>query len=121
VKLRQAIADEFGELWDPCPIGGKTGLIADWEPRVFCNPPYGAALPGWISKGAEEVDAGRVELIVWLLPARTDTRWFHDLILPRSSEIRFLRGRLHFNEGGRATFPSLISVWGGVLSPCNPY
>ena len=111
IALRQAIAAEFGDLWDPCPIGGSDGLIVDWQPRVFCNPPYGRALPGWIDKGAEEMAAGRVQLIVWLLPARTDTRWFHNLILPSSSEIRFLKGRLHFSEGGEATFPSMICIW----------
>ena len=73
---------------------------------------YGRALPGWLRKGRHEFNAGHTDVAVWLLPARTDTAWFHDIVLPWSVEIRFLRKRLRFDDGpGRAPFPSMISVW----------
>ncbi|GAB6276278.1 MAG: hypothetical protein SAMD01599839_08180 [Rectinema sp.] len=50
-------------------------------------------------------------LVVGLLPARTDTRWFHDFILGRA-EIRFLKGRLKFESAkNSAPFPSMVVIW----------
>jgi len=112
--LRDALTHEFGPLFDPAPAmaGQWDGLLIPWPRLVFVNPPYGLALPTWLRKGEEEFNAGRTNLAVWLLPARTDTAWFHDIVLPRSTEIRFLRNRLRFDDGpGRAPFPSMISVW----------
>jgi len=109
--LRETIDKEFGPLWDPCPGGTKDGLIVPWKKRVFCNPPYGRILPQWLKKGAFEMDTGHTELIVWLLPARTDPRWFHEIVFPRHTQIRFLRGRLHFNGGGPAPSPSMVVIW----------
>jgi hypothetical protein len=49
---------------------------------------------------------------VFLVPARTDTRWFHDVVLPNAREIRFLRGRLKFGDAeNSAPFPSMIVVF----------
>lgn len=83
--------------------------IGGGEGRVFCNPPYGKELPKWVKKSYEESQKGN--LIVMLLPARTDTRWFHDYIYHKA-KIRFIRGRLKFNDGKTpAPFPSMLVIY----------
>lgn len=82
---------------------------------VFCNPPYGRALGAWVRKAYEEAQAGTT--VVLLIPARTDTAYFHDYIYGKA-EIRFLRGRLHFEDedGNRfppAPFPSMVVIYNG--------
>ena len=82
---------------------------------MFCNPPYGRALGAWVRKAYEEAQAGTT--VVLLIPARTDTAYFHDYIYGKA-EIRFLRGRLHFEDedGNRfppAPFPSMVVVYNG--------
>lgn len=89
------------------------GLAQSWEgERVFLNPPYGTDAAKWIAKAYFESD--RAEVIVALLPVRTDTKWFHDFVLGKA-EIQFLRGRLRFigpnGREGTATFPSMLVVW----------
>jgi DNA N-6-adenine-methyltransferase (Dam) len=102
---------EFGFDFDPCPIGGtedaRSPLFVSWSgKRVFCNPPYGPEIPKFLVRAPE------AKLAVFLLPARTDTRWFHELVLPRASEIRFIRGRLRFGEAKHtAPFPSMVVVY----------
>jgi len=91
------------------------GLKQDWAgERCFMNPPYGYALKHWTKKAYEETTNpfARAKLVVGLLPARTDTRWFHDYIYG-ITEIRFLKGRLRFEGGGSgtATFPSMVVIW----------
>jgi site-specific DNA-methyltransferase (adenine-specific) len=100
---------EFHFTFDPCPINGDGGLERSWKRRrVFCNPPYGRAIASWLAKARE------ARLAVFLLPARTDTIWWHEHAL-KADEIRFIQGRLRFNEGkGRATFPSVILVYRGT-------
>lgn len=102
---------EFAFNDDPCPEGGMFGTDRAWGSSTFCNPPYGPAIAEWIEKGILEAKRGKV--VVFLLPARTDTRWFHDIVLPNNPEIRFIKGRLCFSEGGRAPFPSMIVIFGG--------
>lgn len=83
------------------------GLTQDWKPwRCWMNPPYGREIGKWIAQAA----TGGAKIVVALLPARTDTRWFHDYIYGKA-EIRFVRGRLHFSEGGRAPFPSMVVIF----------
>lgn len=85
-------------------------ILNEWRGRVFCNPPYGRNLRAWISKAYGEVRSGRAELVVLLLPSRTDTAWFHDFCL--QGEIRFIRGRIQFGDSGdNAPFPSMIVVF----------
>ena len=88
------------------------GLTKNWGGRrVFCNPPYGRELPRWVRKCFEEAKKPDT-LVVMLIPARTDTAYFHDYIYHQAREIRFLRGRLHFNESRNAApFPSMIVVF----------
>jgi site-specific DNA-methyltransferase (adenine-specific) len=106
--LYAALDDEFCFDFDPCPLDWtEDGLLADWTGRrVFCNPPYGPAIGKWLERGTE------AQLAVFLLPPRTDTVWFHEIVLPRSREIRFLRGRLKFGDSKKdAPFPSMIVVF----------
>ena len=87
------------------------GLSKNWGGRrVFCNPPYGRELSKWVRKCYEE--SKRASVVVMLIPARTDTSYFHDFIYHKAKEIRFIRGRLHFNESRQgAPFPSMIVVF----------
>ncbi len=89
---------EFKFSLDPCPLRSTfNGLKMDWAGSVYVNPPYSNIKP-WIVKGLMELQANRAKTIVYLLPVRTDTAYWHDLILPNAAEIRLVRGRLNFNE-----------------------
>jgi phage N-6-adenine-methyltransferase len=86
----------------------QNGLAQSWAGVVWCNPPYGRKVGDWVCKAAESHCT-----VVMLLPARTDTRWFHDYIYGKT-EIRFIRGRLHFGGSkNSAPFPSMIVVFRG--------
>lgn len=89
----------------------QDGLNQNWEgSRVFCNPPYGKEINKWVLKCSEESKKNNT-LVVMLIPARTDTRWFHDYIYEKA-EIRFIKGRLKFGESKNpAPFPSMIVVF----------
>jgi hypothetical protein len=107
--LYEALHAEFAFDYDPCPLQSLTdGLVGDWTgKRVYCNPPYGPGIRRFLEKGAVEPD-----LAVFLLPARTDTKWFHELVLPLAKEVRFLRGRLKFGEAKNgAPFPSMLAIY----------
>lgn len=87
------------------------GLSQPWDGTCWCNPPYGRGIGAWVRKARSASAAGHT--VVMLLPARTDTRWFHDYIYgPDRAEIRFIRGRLKFG-GSRnsAPFPSTVVVF----------
>ena len=92
------------------------GLSSPWNiagGAVCCNPPYGRESGKWVQKAYQEAKNGTT--IVLLIPARTDTSYFHDYIYGKA-EIRFVRGRLHFtDEDGRkyppAPFPSMVVVY----------
>ena len=111
---------EFAFDYDPCPLHSETEgvlpLFASWiGKRVFCNPPYGPEIADWLNHWRE------TELAVFLLPARTDTKWFHEIVLPDATEVRFLKGRLCFNDGGgSAPFPSMIVVFNGTVNAASP-
>ena len=78
------------------------------------NPPYGREIGKWVQKAYEESLVGA--LVVCLLPSRTDTKWFHNYVM-KSTEIRFIKGRLKFGDAtNSAPFPSCVVVFdlGGV-------
>lgn len=113
---------EFHFTLDPCATAENAkckkfytqkedGLAQDWMgERVFCNPPYRIAIKHWVKKCAEEAQKPGT-LVVMLIPARTDTQYFHQHIYHKA-EIRFLPGRLHFNDGsGGAPFPSMVVIF----------
>lgn len=114
---------EFHFDLDPCasPATAKTllwygeeedGLLQDWQGhRVFCNPPY-SDVKSWVRKAYEEGHKPNT-LVVMLLFARTDTKWFHDYVLNRA-EVRFMRGRIKFGGAvNNAPFPSMIVIFRG--------
>ena len=84
------------------------GLAQNWGGRrVFCNPPYGREIGKWIRKCSEEAQKPGT-VVVALLPARTDTRWFHEYIKDKT-EVEFIKGRLKFGTSkNSAPFPSMI-------------
>lgn len=91
----------------------QNGLIQSWAYKVvWLNPPYGRyTTEKWVKKAYEEYQRTGCT-IVMLLPARTDTIWFHDYVLGKA-EIRFVKGRLKFGECKDATpFPSLVAIYG---------
>jgi hypothetical protein len=102
---------EFHFDFDPCPLNANfDGLSIDWESRSFVNPPY-SNLKAWIQKSFDESKKGK--LVVMLIPARTDTKAFHEIIFP-NAEVRFLKGRLKFGDSkNNAPFPSCIVIFGG--------
>jgi len=123
-EIFNPLNEEFEFTLDPCatPRTAKCtkyftpeqdGLRQSWAGEVvFMNPPYGRQIGRWVRKAWEESRRGA--LVVGLLPARTDTKWFHRYILEKA-EIRFLKGRIYFRRDGgkvdRAPFPSMIVVW----------
>ena len=85
------------------------GLKQDWTGVCWCNPPYGREIGKWVEKAYNTSLNGYT--VVMLLPARTDTKWFHNYIY-NIAEIRFLKGRLKFgNCNNSAPFPSMIVVF----------
>jgi site-specific DNA-methyltransferase (adenine-specific) len=83
----------------------RDGLALSWaNNRVWCNPPYGRQIKDWVKKAHHEsVNAE----IVMLLPARTDTAWFHDYAIRH--KVTFMRGRVKFGDGkASAPFPSIL-------------
>jgi len=117
--------DEFNFTLDPCCTKESAkckkyytieddGLSQDWSnERVFMNPPYGREIGKWIKKAYEE--SKKSAIVVCLIPARTDTRYWWDFIFPYA-EIRFIKGRLKFTNNGKsapAPFPSAIVIFGG--------
>ena len=87
----------------------QDGLSQPWTGVCWCNPPYGREIGKWVEKAYNSAKDGA--LVVMLLPARVDTRWFHDYIYNKA-EVRFIRGRLKFGKSkNSAPFPSMIVVF----------
>lgn len=115
----------FGEFdLDPCATQWNAkaaryftkevdGLAQEWNAeRVWMNPPYGNTIGKWLLKAVAEVKLGRAKMVVCLIPARTDTAWWHDIVAPNATHIEFIRGRLKFGGSkNSAPFPSVIVVF----------
>ena len=123
--IYEELNKEFNFNLDPCATATNAkclkfftketdGLSQAWGGyRVFCNPPY-SKIADWVKKAYYE---GRKDntLVVLLIPARTDTRYFHDFIMHRA-EIRFLKGRLKFGDAkNSAPFPSMVVIFRGAF------
>lgn len=117
---------QFGPFTlDPCATADNTkcdifyteendGLKQDWSGHtVFVNPPYGRGIDRWIEKGfaaGKEADTR----VVMLIPARTDTRYWHDYVM-KAAKVYFIKGRLKFgNHTNSAPFPSAVVVFDGL-------
>jgi phage N-6-adenine-methyltransferase len=110
---------EFGFELDVCAISDNAkckrffsptedGLRQKWEGTCWMNPPYGREIESWMKKALHSSREGA--LVVCLVPARTDTRWWHKYAM--RGEIRFLRGRLRFGGSeNSAPFPSAIVIF----------
>lgn len=111
--------DEFHFTLDPCSTDANAkcekyfteaddGLSQSWDgERVFMNPPYGRVIGEWMKKASEAKS-----LVVCLVPARTDTRWWHDHVIDKGAEVRFIKGRLKFGGSkNSAPFPSAVIVY----------
>lgn len=119
--LFEELNAEFGFNLDVCAITENAkceryftprvnGLAQCWRGVCFMNPPYGREIGRWVAKAYEEAAAGAT--VVCLLPARTDTRWFHDYCV--KGEVRFIKGRVKFRRNGKtgpAPFPSMVVVF----------
>ncbi len=111
--------DEFGFELDVCalPENAKCprfftpeddGLQQEWKGICWMNPPYGRQIGNWVRKAYESAQNGAT--VVCLLPARTDTRWWHEYCM--KGEVRFIRGRLKFGGSkNSAPFPSAIVIF----------
>lgn len=121
--LFDELNDEFGFDIDVCATKEnakcsryftkeQNGILQDWDGVVWCNPPYGREISEWVRK-AYETNLRENNYIVMLLPARTDTKWFHDYIYQKNYvEIRFIKGRLKFGcSKNSAPFPSMVVVF----------
>lgn len=116
-RFFESLDEKFHFTLDPCATSknakcqryftkAEDGLKQKWTGRVFMNPPYGRQISKWVKKAFTEARAN-AELVVCLLPARTDTSWWHDFCL--QGEILFVRGRLRFGEAkNSAPFPSAL-------------
>lgn len=121
-----SLNDEFHFELDACAVPENAkceryitpdmdGLTQDWDANsIWCNPPYGREVGKWVAKAAREAMEGKT--VVMLLPARTDTRWFHQYIYHKA-EIRFIPGRLRFGGAKNvAPFPSMVVIFRGGKS-----
>ena len=91
----------------------QDGLKMLWFGVCWMNPPYGREISKWMGKAVKEAVEGNVVRVVCLVPARTDTAWWHDFVVPYG-RVKFLRGRLKF-EGAKncAPFPSALVIFEG--------
>ncbi len=108
--LYEQLDQEFNFDFDPCPPDADfNGLEIEFKKRNFINPPYDQQKL-WVKKAYEE--SLKNKICVLLLPVRTDTKLFHELILPYAKEIRFIKGRLKFQQyKNSAPFPSMIVIF----------
>ena len=93
------------------------GLIQPWAPyRCWMNPPYGRVIGQWMKKAYDESQLGA--LVVCLVPARTDTKWWHDYAM--RGGVEFIRGRLKFGDSkNSAPFPSAVIVFKPFSNPIS--
>lgn len=85
------------------------GLKQTWGGACWMNPPYGREISAWVEKAYKSAKENGAT-VVCLLPARVDTRWWHDYCV--KGEIHFVKGRLKFgNAENSAPFPSAVVVF----------
>ena len=94
------------------------GLKQEWSPfRCWMNPPYGKNISKWMNKAYSESQRGA--LVVCLIPARTDTKWWHEWVM-KAAEVRFISGRISFGDKKQsAPFPSCVVIFYPELE--NPH
>jgi len=130
VNVFKALDQEFHFETDVCADASNTkcanyfteemdGLKQDWRGVCWMNPPYGRHIGKWVQKAYESAKGGAV--VVCLLPARTDTRWWRDYCM-KAGEIRLISGRLKFGDAENAApFPSAVVIFGVPFTPRLTY
>jgi phage N-6-adenine-methyltransferase len=93
----------------------NSGLTQDWFGKAWMNPPFGHGVDVWFDKVVKEFLAGHCERIVVIVPNRSDTKWFHNSIMPYASILYVIKGRLNYlrDDGYNkaAPFPSIVAVF----------
>lgn len=128
-SLFKPLEKEFNIVFDVCATHSNTksrkwfdrktdALKYSWsvipyvnnkKEALWMNPPYGRSIDNWVRKAYEEATKGAT--VIALLPARTDTSWFHNYIYNKH-EVRFLKGRIKFVDAkSSAPFPSMVVVF----------
>ena len=120
---------EFGFTLDPCSTLENrkcekhytirdNGLTKTWAGVVWMNPPYGGHTAHWIKKAYEESKQGCT--VVCLITSSTDRSYWHDYIFPHAAQIRFIRGRLKFNDATySAPFASAVIIFTEQITYTN--
>lgn len=123
----QDLFDALNVLWGPFDIDvcatkqnakckrfytkNQDGLVRPWKGRIWMNPPYGREIGKWMRKAWISATHGNASVVVCLVPARTDTAWWHEYAM--KGKIEFIRGRIKFNgHKNSAPFPSAVVVFG---------
>ena len=112
-SLFDKLDKEFNFDSDPCPMQDKPlkrGLQKDYGKRVFINPPY-SDIKKWVEIAFNHSKSPFVEVVIMLIPSRTDTKWWHEYVM-KAKKIRFIKGRLKFSgHKNSAPFPSCIVIF----------
>lgn len=109
-KCRRYYTTPGGMLYESLWYGTAQhdGLAQQWSGVCWMNPPYGREIVRWMAKAYESAQAGAT--VVCLVPARTDTTWWH--VYAMKGDVRFIRGRLKFGEAENcAPFPSACVIF----------
>lgn len=136
IELFQQLEAMFGKFdldaaasdnWSMCPnyITKEMDALNPNTPwngtNIFLNPPYGRMIPKFLNRVLQEIESPEqpAKSIICLLPAKTDTKWFHDIVYKFASEIIFIKGRLKFRtpselnaRDNTAMFSSMIACFG---------
>ena len=92
------------------------GLIQEWHGVCWQNPPYGREQVKWIEKAYKESQKHN-STVVCLIPARPDTKVWHDIIFPNAKAICFIKGRLKFGDSKEsAPFPSALAIFSKIIT-----
>lgn len=107
-------ADQYNTKCENFYTESDNGLLQEWRGVCWMNPPYGRGIGDWLKKAYDSCKENNAT-VVCLIPARTDTRWWHDYCV--HGEAFLLKGRLKFGDAKNcAPFPSAIIVFRPKIS-----
>ena len=115
-EIFEPLNKEFGFTMDVCATSEnakckkyiskeENALQQYWTGVCWMNPPFGRYVKNWIEKAKEEAEAGRATTVC-LIPAKTNTNWWHEMII-NNAEVRFVRGRIKFIQNGKQSTQAL--------------
>lgn len=93
-------ADKDNALCSKFYTKENDGLKQSWEGICWLNPPYGdktSKMVDWIKKSYNDSQTNPNLTVVMLIPARTNTKWFHNYCM-KAAEVRFICGRPKFGD-----------------------